>query len=205
MAYRKPKDYDDVQVGDYRILPAGGYICRILKAEETTSRNGNKPMLKVAFDICDGEFTGYFMDSFQNRRNAAEDPSEVKWPFSGTKWIMFLDSEGHTNKDFKAFCTALEESGTKVWKTDKNGDSIIDANDLKNAEIGVIFRREESKYMNQTSWRTVPFRFRSVKSIEDGDFSVPEDKPLKDDYRGTAFAPTDNLDSFNAAEDDIPF
>lgn len=200
MAYRKPKDYDDVQVGDYRILPAGGYICRILKAEETTSRNGNKPMLKVAFDICDGDFTGYFMDSFQNRKAAAEDPSEVKWPFSGTKWIMFLDNEGRTNKDFKAFCTALEESGTEVWK-----DDMIDAANLKNAEIGVIFRREEHKYMNQTSWRTVPFRFRSVKSIESGDFSIPEDKPLKNDYKETGFMPADGIDSFSAAEDDIPF
>ena len=200
MAYRKPKDYDDVQVGDYRILPAGGYICRILKAEETTSRNGNKPMIKVAFDICDGEFTGYFMDSFKARKEAAENPAEVNWPFSGTKWIMFLDSEGRTNRDFKAFCTALEESGAEVWK-----DDLIDAANLKNAEIGVIFRREEHKYMNQTSWRTVPFRFRSVKSIESGDFSIPEDKPLKNDYKGTGFMPADGIDSFSAAEDDIPF
>lgn len=200
MAYKKPSDYDSVSIGEYKVLPANGYICRIMKAEETVSKNGNKPMLKVAFDICDGDFTGYFMEQFQNRKAAAEDPKEVKWPFSGTKWIMLLNSEGRTNRDFKAFCTALEESGTQVWKND-----MLDAKGLKDAEIGIIFRREESKYMNQTSWRTVPFRFRSVKSIEAGDFTVPEDKPYVDPYAGTGFAQVDNVDSFSATEDDIPF
>lgn len=198
MAFRKPRDYDDVKVSEYRILPAGGYICRILKAEETTSKKGSKPMLKVAFDICNGEYTGYFMDRFNGRKAAAEDPTEVKWDFSGTKWIMFLDSEGHTNKDFKAFCTALEESGTEVWKND-----VIDANALNGAEIGIIFRREESEYQGTTSWRTVPFRFTSVTKIETGDFRVPEDKPLPAPaYAGTGFA---EVDSFSAAADDIPF
>lgn len=195
MAFKKPKDYEDVRVGDYKVLPAGGYICRIMKAEETVSRTG-KPMLKVAFDICDGEYTGYFMDQFQNRKAAADEPGEVKWPFSGTKWVMFLDSEGNTNRDFKAFCTALEESGTEVWVKDT-----LDASRLKDAQIGIVFRREEQEYNNLTSWRTVPFRFRSVKSIETGDFTVPEDKPLN---KAPALDLT-GVDSFQAAEDDIPF
>lgn len=197
MAFKKPSDYDEVRVGDYKILPAGGYICRILKAEETKSKKG-APMLKVAFDICDGEFGGYFMDQFQSRKASAEDPSEVKWPFSGTKWVMFFDNEGNTNRDFKAFCTALEESGTEVWNND-----ILDVKNLNAAEVGIIFRREEQAYMNQTSWRTVPFRFRSVKSIEEGNFTVPEDKPLQTS-QPAGFTPMPN-DSFSALDDDIPF
>lgn len=195
MAFKKPKDYDDVRVGDYRILPAGGYICRIIKAEETKSSTG-KDMLKVAFDICDGEYTGYFMDQFNGRKTAAENPQEVKWPFSGTKWILFYSNDGKTNRDFKSFCTALEDSGTEVWKGD-----VFDTKNLKDAQIGIVFRREEHEYMNVTSWRTVPFGFRSVKTIEDGTFNVPEDKPL-----GRAAVPDlTGIDSFQAAEDDIPF
>ena len=195
MAFKKPKDYEDVKVGEYKTLPAGGYICRIMKAEETVSRTG-KPMLKVAFDICEGEYTGYFMDQFQNRKAAADEPNEVKWPFSGTKWVMFLDNEGNTNRDFKAFCTALEESGTEVWVKDT-----LDATRLKNAQIGIVFRREEQEYEGKTSWRTVPFRFRSVEAIETGDFTVPENKPLN---KAPALDLT-GVDSFSAAEDDIPF
>lgn len=195
MAFKKPADYETVSTGEYRTLPAGGYVCRIMKAEETKSKKG-KDMLKVAFDICDGEYTGYFLESFNNRKAAAENPAEVKWSFSGTKWIMLLDNEGHTNRDFKAFCTALEDSGVTVW----DGD-VFNVTALKNAEIGILFRREESSYEGKTSWRTVPFRFRSVKAIEDGDFTIPEDKPLaeKSSYN------FELTDSFQAAEDDIPF
>lgn len=194
MAFRKPKDYDDVKVGEYRTLPAGGYVCRIMKAEETKSSKG-KDMLKIAFDICDGDYTGFFMESFTNRKAAAEGPGSVKWDFSGTKWILFYDSEGNTNRDFKAFCTALEDSGTEVWRGD-----VLDVNNLKDATVGIIFRREEHEYNGKTSWRTVPFRFRSVRAIEAGDFRIPEDKPI---VSNSEFAAV--VDSFSAAEDDIPF
>lgn len=192
MAFKKPKDYDNVRIGEARILPAGGYICRILKAEETESRAG-RPMIKVAFDIADGEFAGYFRDRFDSWKAAAEDPTEVKWPFSGTKWILLYNNDGETNRDFKSFCTALEESGTEVWKKD-----MLDAAALKDAKIGIVFRREEHEYMSTRSWRTVPCGFRSVKTIQEGTFNVPDDKPL----------PVQNMeieDSFSAMEDDIPF
>jgi hypothetical protein len=197
MAFRKPKDYDNVKVGsDFRVLPADGYICTILKAEETESRNG-RPMLKVAFDIAEGDYKGYFKDQFDSKKANADEPNSVKWPFSGTKWILFLNNEGETNRDFKSFCTALEDSGTKVWINDT-----FDANGLKGAKIGIIFRREEHEYQNATSWRTVPWGFRSVETIEKGTFNVPEDKALPGSISGTGFA---EVDTFSAAEDEIPF
>lgn len=192
MAFKKPKDYDNVIVGEARILPAGGYICKILKAEETESRAG-KPMIKVAFDITEGEFSGYFRERFDAWKAGAEDPTEVKWPFNGTKWILLYNNEGETNRDFKSFCTALEESGTEVWKKD-----MLDAAGLKDARLGIIFRREESEYMNERRWRTMPFGFRSVKTITEGAFKVPDDKPLP----ARSMEPED---SFSALEDDIPF
>lgn len=192
MAFRKPKDYDDVKVGEPRILPADGYICKILKAEETESKTG-KPMLKIAFDIADGEFKGYFRDMFDAWKKGADDPQSVKWPFTGTKWVMLYDSEGATNRDFKSLCTALEDSGILVWKKD-----VFDVGALKDAQLGIIFRREEHEYNNIRSWRTVPWGFRSVEAIEKGTFNVPEDKPLPERTLTDA-------DSFSAMEDDIPF
>ena len=192
MAFKKPKDYDSVKVGEPKILPAGGYVCSILRAEETESKNG-KPMLKVAFDIADGEFKGYFKDMFQNWKESSDDPQSVKWPFTGTKWILLYNNEGQTNRDFKSFCTALEDSGTKVWVNDT-----FDVNGLKGAQLGIIFRREEHEYMNERKWRTVPWGFRSVKAIEENSFNVPEDRPLPE--------PTIiETDSFQALEEDLPF
>ena len=192
MAFKKPKDYDDVKVGEPRILPAGGYVCMILKAEETESKKG-KPMLKVYFDIADGEFEGYFKEMFQNWKASSDDPQSVKWPFTGTKWILFYNSEGKTNRDFKTFCTALEDSGISVWRKDT-----FDVGALKDANVGIVFRREESEYHNERKWRTVPFGFRSVKTVLDGSFKVPEDKPLPPQV----FTETD---SFQALDEDLPF
>ena len=192
MAFKKPKDYDSIKIGEPRILPAGGYICKILNAEETESRNG-KPMLKVSFDIDEGEYKGYFRDLFKGWKESSDDPATVKWPFTGTKWVMFYNSEGKTNRDFKSFCTALEDSGTKVWINDT-----FDVNGLRGATLGMIFRREEHEYNNARSWRTVPVGFRSVKTIEDGNYNVPEDKPLPEPV-------LTETDSFSALEEDLPF
>lgn len=194
MAYMKPKDYDSVKVGEMRILPAGGYVCKILKAEETTSKTG-KAMLKIAFDIDEGEFKWYFRNLFDGWKDGADDPKSVKWPFGGTKWILFLNSEGKTNRDFKSFCTALEDSGAVVWN-----NNMLNTAGLRDAHIGIIFRREEHEYNNARSWRTVPIGFRSVSTIEEGNYTVPEDKPLP---------PQDNswteVDSFEALDEDLPF
>ena len=192
MAFKKPKDYDNVKIGEPRILPAGGYICKILNAEETESRHG-KPMLKVSFDIDEGEFKGYFRDLFKGWKESSDDPATVKWPFTGTKWVMLYNSEGKTNRDFKSFCTALEDSGTAVWVNDN-----FMINNLKNATLGMIFRREEHEYNNARSWRTVPVGFRSVKTIEEGNYNVPEDKPLPEPV-------LTETDSFQALEEDLPF
>ena len=192
MAFKKPKDYDSVKVGEPRILPAGGYICKILNAEETESRN-RKPMLKVSFDIDEGEYKGYFRDLFKGWKENSDDPATVKWPFTGTKWVMFYNSEGGTNRDFKSFCTALEDSGTKVWINDT-----FDVNGLRGATLGLIFRREEHEYNNARSWRTVPVGFRSVKTIEEGNYNVPEDKPLPEKV-------LTETDSFQALDEDLPF
>lgn len=192
MAFRKPKDYDNVRVGEPKIFPAGGYICKILKAEETESRTG-KPMLKVVFDIDEGEYKGYFTDLFKGWKESSEDPATVKWPFTGTKWIMFYNNEGATNRDFKSFCTALEDSGTKVWVNDT-----FDVNGLRGATLGMIFRREEHEYQNTRSWRTVPIGFRSVRTIEEGNYNVPEDKPLPEPI-------LTETDSFSALAEDLPF
>ena len=196
MAFRKPKDYDEIKVGGYTVLPADGYICEILKVEETKSRT-DKDMLKVAFDIAEGDFKGYFRKLFDERKAAAELPNEVKWPFNGTKWILLLNNEGQTNRDFKSFCTALEDSGTDVWKNDT-----FDANSLKGAKLGIIFRREEHEYNHTTSWRTVPWGFRSVETIEKGTFNIPGDKALPGFVSSVDLT---EIDSFQAAEDDIPF
>ena len=193
---RKPNNYaNTTAAGDFKKLPAGGYVCQILKAEETKSSTG-KPMLKLALEICEGEYAGFFQLLWREKKLGSERPTEVKYPNEGMAYILTEDQEGNCSRTFKALCTALEESGTKVWS---EKDELMP---LKDAKVGVIFRREEDSYNGRTFWKTRPIGYRSVKRILDGDFTVPEDKYLPNNITGTGFQ---SVDSFSAAEDDIPF
>ena len=201
---KKMSDYDSVSgfgQSEFKALPKGGYICRIIMAEETTSRTG-KPMLHVAFDIVEGEYTVHFMNLFHRRKKqyAYNPTKEVKYPFEGQKWIMVNDYEdpNKTSRQFKGFCTAVEDSGTEIWSLD--GSLALDK--IKGAEVGVIYQDVEHEYEGKTSWRAEPWAFRSIESIASGDYFVPDDKPLPATY-GTGFS--DSTDTFSAAEDDIPF
>ena len=60
----KPKDYDQVSAyEEFTPIKEGGYICRIVKVEETESKAGH-PMIKVALDVAEGEFKDYYKEQY---------------------------------------------------------------------------------------------------------------------------------------------
>ena len=195
----KPNDFDSVNpFSDFTPLPPGGYVCQILNAKEETSKAGND-MVVLMLDIVEGEHTNYFRDLFKKRKDNADNPASVKYPFDGMAYVNFT-YEGKTTKKFKALCTSVEEDGkTIVW-----GDKFAES--LKGATIGVIFRREESQgrgdNADKTFWNTKPYVFRSAQTIRDGDFNVPDDVPLKKDAAEEA-TPPGGFSSLS--DDDIPF
>lgn len=195
----KGSDYDQTRAfGDtIAFPPKGGYVCRILSAEEKNSKNG-KPMVHIAFDIIEGEYKDFFMNLFKRRKDDSENPSEVKYPFEGQSWVMVNDYEdpSKTSSKFKGFCTALEESGTVVW----NGDTFMTGN-LKGAEVGIIFQNTESEYKDKRTWRALPWAFRSKQKIIDGDFTVPKDKALP----AEEVSPVQGFSELQDQLDEIPF
>lgn len=202
---RKGSDYEQTSAfgqSEFKPLPKGGYICRIMMAEETISSTG-RPMLHIAFDIVEGDYKGYFTNLYHTRKKNNTDPlREIKYPFEGQKWIMLNDYENpnKTSRQFKGFCTAVEDSGTEIW----NLKGELDLERVKGAEVGIIFQNVENEFNDKVSWRAQPWAFRSIEAIASGDYFIPEDKPLPATYK-SGFQPTTNADSFNAAEDDIPF
>lgn len=194
---RKGNDYDKTTAfgqSDYKTLPKGGYVCRIIDAKETEDKNGN-PLVHFIFDIIDGDYNGFFMNLFNTRKQNNTDPQRtVKYPFEGQMWIPVNDYEDSrkTNRKFKALCTALEDSGTEVWGNDE-----FILNNLKGAQIGIVFQNVETEYEGKTYWKAVPWGCRSVGAIDSGDYYIPDDKPL---------AKTNtNYNGFSATDDDIPF
>lgn len=203
MAISKNADYDNTTAfgdGGFKSLPKGGYVCKIFKAEEKMSKNG-APMIHVAFDIAEGDYQGHFMELFKSRKDRAKDAfKEVKYPFEGQMWVMLNDYEDptKTSRKFKGLCTALEDSGTQVW----NGNQFnMDA--LNGAMVGVVYQNQEQEYQGNVSMRAVPWAFRSVDAIREGDFFVPDDKLL------TLSEVASGIPGFQALEEtegpDIPF
>lgn len=191
---QRPNDWDQVKAyEERRRLPAGGYICEVKRCEETQSSTG-KDMIKVAFEIVEGEYKGYFMDEFAHAQSFR---SDAKWPFEGTKWILTQDSEGKTNRLLKGFVTSIEAENVKVSWDDKFSQSV------QGALLGVVFGEEESEYEGAQFWRTVPKFFCSCEDIRTGNFNIPKAKALDG---GTNFRDqSDAVSSFAAAEADIPF
>lgn len=50
-------DLEDVQ-SSYEAMPAGNYEARIAEAELTNAKSSGAPMVKVVWEISDGEFAG---------------------------------------------------------------------------------------------------------------------------------------------------
>lgn len=189
------KDYDSVQVGGgFKALPGGGYVVYIKKAQMTNNSNG-LPMVEALVDIAEGDYKGYFGDLYRSR--LGNDPN-AKYPYNGILRITAVDENGNTKKNFKSFCTAVEQSNDMTLP--RHDDAFLKA--LAGKFVGVLYQREE--YVGNDGnnhWSTKPKWYRNVETIRSGKFTAPEDVPLADSYETEVIT----SDSFSAAEDDIPF
>lgn len=176
----KPNDFDNVQAyGDFKPLPAGGYVCRIMNVEETNAKSSGAPMIRISLDIAEGEYKDYFANMYRNDTRA-----DKKWNAGAIVNQLVYDTNGNnsTNRGFKTFCTAAEESnqGFMIQWGAAFGQC------FRNRLVGVIFRREE--YMGtdgKTHWSTKANSFRSVQTIREGKFDPIPDKPLDGGQGGT--------------------
>lgn len=173
----RPNNWENVKAeSDRKTLVNGAYICRTIKAETEQTKNGGV-VLKVAFDITEGEYKNFFREEFDS--NTIE----------GKKWKgtlrLFLPMDDGTEADefrkrqLKGLVTAFEESnpGYKFnW----------DESTLANKNIGILTRNEEWEYNGKSGWAVRPFKALSVQAVRDGKYHVPKDKPLTDAKKASA-------------------
>lgn len=189
----KPKNYDETQVfSGSKQLPSGGYICRILDVKETVSRSG-KDMLVISLDIAEGEYKFFYSEKYK-----ADTRKDKKW--GCTVYQLVLDGDGNCNKGLKGFLTSVEESNdgySVVW-----GDGFCSS--LKNKLVGGLFGKEEFMTTDGKKASSTKCRFfRSVDTIKNGEYEVPEDKLLettKETNSNQFYAVEENVN-----EDDLPF
>lgn len=185
----KTKEY-----GEFEMLPRGGYVCVVMGAKVEERADGSQ-VIVLAMDIAEGDYAAYFQQSF-NRQTG----DNKVWPCR--YWLNVPKDDGSERDEwdkrkFKTFTTSLEKSN-EGYKFD------WDEKKFTGKTIGALFNYREF----ETSSGTVGVapnlaQVRSADAIRKGEYKLPKDKKL------TGFTPvqtsTENVDSFAAAEIDIPF
>jgi len=181
--------------GGNKALPSGGYITRIMSAKMETAKSSGLPMVVVAFDICEGEYANYYHNKWERDKGYRADAK-----YSGVARIPAVDENGKARKGFNSFCGAVEASNDCKLPTD---DEMFLAS-LKGKFVGIIFGREEFETRDgRVMWTTKPKWYRSVETIENGDFDIPDDEPLQKSNYDAGIG--NEVDSFAMAESDLPF
>lgn len=149
----KPNDWGEAPaiIGGARTLPAGNYKCKILLVEKSTSKNGND-MLKIFFDIDEGDYAGIYMDRYLNNKKSNE---EAKYPNAGVYYQLL--GEGQTGR-LKGLVQCLEMSNPAFkWNWDEHT--------MEGCVFAGQFREEE--YFNQKDERRTSTRLVYIHPLEE--------------------------------------
>ena len=159
-------------------LPVGGYVAKILNAEEVTYSWGS--VLEIFFDILEGAHAGFFKKDFD-----AQQGEDKKWRGKYRLSVPKDDGsekDGWTKRTFNNAIYCIEDGNPGYhWNWDETT--------LKGKTVGVLFRNEEWEYNGNTGWSTRAYALAGVGDIKDGKFKMPKDKPLKNKQSSTPAIP----------------
>ena len=199
-----PYDYNQASAydgsGGPRLVP-GGQVCKIVGArtETVNTQNGPKQKFVLAYDIAEGEFAGYFDEQF--KRAKEQDANKAKW--RGTYDCFILTNEGKTNPWFKGTLACIDKSN-EPFQCVVNGQ-LNEAN-FKGKLIGMLFRKEEYMGSDGKKKETVKAcAARSVQTIREGNFEIPEPKLLQGSQGGRGAAPSVPAGFTQVDDDELPF
>lgn len=190
------RDYENTKsYSDSLSLPKGGYVCEIKDARVNTSKNGWEH-LAISMEICEGEFTGYYMDRWKNNTNP-----DKTWGCVLRLGIPTDDGsekDGWTKRAFKTAIEAIEDSNNGFhWGWNEAA--------LKGLKVGGLFRIEQFLGTDGEIKSTVRVAsLTSIEKVHKGTYKLPKDKLLED-------VPLESMaDGFitvpdGASEDGLPF
>lgn len=165
MMMNKPANWDSVEAitGEYKKLPAGGYVCSIVRAECTKSKNG-KEMLKLAIDIAEGEYKDFYLNQYLQEQERNKE--QAKWRCS-----YYQLTEGDSMGRFKGMLLNIEKSNPG-YKWNWNEKS------LEGKLFGGVFREEE--YINRNGGLSTAVKLISIRPVEGiTDIEPPAKKVLE--------------------------
>lgn len=181
---------------DIEQLPRGAYVCRITGAKIEENDYGQR--VKIAFDIAEGEYAGYYQSKYD--RNTNEDK---KWPGVYSLSVPKDDGseqDGWTKRRFKTFTNALEDSNNGYhfdWDETK----------FKGKLIGLVFNYREYEFNGQRGWTPNAAKAVSIADVREGKCKIPEDRPLRN--AAPTAAQQNAIEGFmqvpSGTEEEIPF
>ena len=162
----KQFDFEKKKTESLKALEPGGYVAKIMNTEIISYSWGE--ILKLDFDIAEGEFKDYYLNQYNNNSN-----EDKHW--QGNIRIIIPDESSQyyesQKKRFGNMIYCFEDSNTGyVWDWDEKK--------LKNKLIGLVFGNEEYSYNGYEGWKAKPKFFVSVDDIHNNNYKIPKDKPL---------------------------
>ena len=203
--FKLPDHWQNVSpLGSARKAPApGAYICKIISADIISNR------LHINLDIDEGEFAGYFQDTFKAR--VARNPLATYWglPFSISINFNDPDKGEYFSRLFKRFELDLAVSNNDFNIADTNGN--VNTSRLIGKKIGALVIGIERE-----SNGTIFLNFRaeqtySVKDVHEGKVKeawivgVDKTKRKPSEPPPKQNAPATKRDTTPVDDDDIPF
>lgn len=192
---RKPQNWENVQVmTDRAKLPVGAYVCKVKQVG--IQRNDYGEQLAILFDITEGEHKDFYAREFQQNPN-----QDKKWKGVIRIWLPKddgSDKDETTKRIFKGMVTSFEESNPGYkWNWDEST--------LVNKTVGILYRNEEWEYNGKRGWNAKPLRCMSAGKVRSGDFTLPQDKPLRGDAYDTGYNAPANNGMMAVETPDLPF
>lgn len=144
-------------------MPAGGYVCRIVKSEASVNRY-NEPCLLLYLDVAEGDFKNYFGGIYSRRLERGDN----KYP------CVYNQRVGNKSKKyFDQLMEAIQASNADYICTRRDGED-WDEREVEGLLVGVVL--QEKEFINSRGKVRVvltPYEFKSVDEIRRKDFDAP--------------------------------
>lgn len=171
-------------------LPKGAYVCKIKHLEETKSKSG-KAMIKLCFDIAEGDYKDFYEKQYKANTNEDKD-----WSYDATMYMLipYEGCDSWMTDQWDTFWANIEDS---------NNGYVFAGDEKKtvNKVFGGVFRIEESESNTGNVYRHTKLAYSVIaQDVRDG-----KTKPAKDKLVGVEGSPDDFVNVPESSAEDLPW
>jgi len=182
------------QPTQFDVLPAGGYIAKIIDVDDRSWAGHSEPAHLIMMDIAEGERMALYQ---KNNQGADKERWLTYWFAEPSKdspdWL--LSKVGGIQTSLAESNDNVNLSDPRTWKGKFVG--VVVGDEEAESNSGTVYTRPYVSYICSTA------RIRAGEN-QKGGYKIPKLKTLKN-AAPRPLASTEMPDSFSAAEDDIPF